>query len=114
VFLWSRLAVWGLAAFTVLVFERELNPNRARWDSARLHELGAVFDVWARWDSDWYLRIAESGYDWPSSSPAFFPLYPLLVGGVGRLLDGHYRRQAGPAPTGPTPGCGHPDRRRGR
>jgi hypothetical protein len=90
VFLWSRLAVWALAAFTVLVFERELNPNRARWDSARLHELGAVFDVWARWDSDWYLRIAESGYDWPSSSPAFFPLYPLLVGGVGRLLDGHY------------------------
>ena len=37
---------------------------------------------WARWDSDWYLRIAESGYSWPSSTPAFFPLYPLLVGGA--------------------------------
>ena len=28
------------------------------------------------WDSDWYLRIAESGYRWPSSTPAFFPLIP--------------------------------------
>jgi hypothetical protein len=82
--------VWALAAFTVLVFEHELNPSRDRWDSARLHELGAGIDVWARWDSDWYLRIAESGYDWPSSTPAFFPLYPLLVGGLGRVLGGHY------------------------
>ena len=90
VFLWSRLALWALAAGTVLVFEDELNPARGRWDSARLHELGAAVDVWARWDSDWYLRIAESGYDWPSSTPAFFPLYPLLVGGLGRLLDDHF------------------------
>jgi len=90
VFLWSRLAVWALAAFTVLAFEHELNPNRGRWDSPRLHELGTALDVWARWDSDWYLRIAESGYDWPSSTPAFFPLYPLLVGGLGRVLGGHY------------------------
>ena len=84
--MWSRLALWTLAAATVLAFEDELNPRRGRWDSPRLHELGAAFDVWARWDSDWYLRIAESGYDWPSSTPAFFPLYPLLVGGLGRLL----------------------------
>lgn len=86
VFLWSRLALWAFAAATVLLFEDELNPRRGRWDSPRLHELGAAFDVWARWDSDWYLRIAESGYDWPSSTPAFFPLYPLLVGGLGRVL----------------------------
>jgi len=82
--------VWALAAFTVLAFEHELNPNRGRWDSPRLHELGTALDVWARWDSDWYLRIAESGYDWPSSTPAFFPLYPVLVGGLGRVLGGHY------------------------
>jgi hypothetical protein len=90
IFLWSRLAVSCLAAATVLAFEDELNPERRRWDSARLHELGAAIDVWARWDSDWYLRIAESGYDWPSSTPAFFPLYPLLVGGLGRALGGHF------------------------
>lgn len=89
-FLGSRLAIWALAAATVLLFERELNPRRDRWDSPRLHELGAAIDVWARWDSDWYLRIAEHGYDWPSSTPAFFPLYPLLVGALGRVLAGHY------------------------
>ena len=88
VFLWSRLALWAVAATTVLAFEDELNPARGRWDRPRLHELGAAIDVWARWDSNWYLRIAESGYDWPSSTPAFFPLYPLLVAGLGRAFGG--------------------------
>ena len=90
IFLWSRLALWALAAGTILVFEDELNPARGRWDSPRLHELGTAADVWARWDSEWYLRIAESGYDWPSSTPAFFPLYPLLVGGLGRVLGDRF------------------------
>ena len=90
VFVWSRLALWAVAAVTVLAFEDELNPNRDRWDTPRQHELGAAADVWSRWDSEWYLRIAESGYDWPSSTPAFFPLYPLLVGGLGRIFGGHY------------------------
>jgi len=39
-------------------------------------------DVWARWDSAFYIRIVEEGY-WftpgQQSSVAFFPLYPLLV-----------------------------------
>jgi hypothetical protein len=86
IFLWSRLAVWALAAAAVLLFRDELNPSRGRWDTPRLHELGAAVDVWARWDSNWYLRIAESGYSWPSVTPAFFPGYPLLVAGLGRVL----------------------------
>jgi Mannosyltransferase (PIG-V) len=90
IFLWSRLALWALAAGTVLLFDGHLNPARGRWDSPRLHELGAGFDVWARWDSDWYLRIAESGYHWPSSTPAFFPLYPAIVAVAGRLLGDRF------------------------
>ncbi|HEY7178266.1 MAG TPA: mannosyltransferase family protein [Gaiella sp.] len=90
VFAWSRLAIWALAAGTVLLFENHLNPSRGRWDTPRLHELGDWFDVLARWDSDWYLRIAESGYRWPSSTPAFFPLYPALVGGLGRVLGDRF------------------------
>jgi hypothetical protein len=90
IFLWSRLAIGAVAAGTVLLFEDHLNPARGRWDTPRLHELGAALDVWARWDSDWYLRIAESGYDWPSSTPAFFPLYPAVVGGLGRVLGDRF------------------------
>jgi len=74
----------------VLAFQSSLNPERGRWDSERLHELGRLIDVWARWDSDWYLKIATEGYSWPSSTPAFFPLYPLLVAALGRLLADHY------------------------
>lgn len=40
------------------------------------------YPVWVqslvRWDSNYYLRIAEHGYTSPEM-PAFFPLYPLLV-----------------------------------
>jgi len=90
VFVLSRIALWALAALTLLAFESKLNPARGRWDSDRLHELGPLVDVWARWDSEWYLRIAEHGYTWPSSTPAFPPLYPLVVGVAGRVLGGHY------------------------
>jgi Mannosyltransferase (PIG-V) len=37
----------------------------------------------ARWDSVWYLTIAHGGYDHDASRAAFFPLYPLLVRGLG-------------------------------
>jgi hypothetical protein len=36
----------------------------------------------ARWDSVWYLRIADDGYEHPLS-PHFYPLYPLLARVVG-------------------------------
>ena len=89
-FVWSRLAIWGLAVATFLLFQSSLNPLRYRWDRPRLHDLGAAIDVWARWDSDWYVQIAQHGYVWPSARPAFFPLYPLLVGSLGHLLGGHF------------------------
>jgi Gpi18-like mannosyltransferase len=42
-------------------------------------------DMWARWDSFWYLRIVEDGYAYSptqQSPVAFFPLYPLAVRAV--------------------------------
>ena len=91
IFAWSRLAIWGLAAATVLLFEDHLNPSRRRWDTPRLHELGDWFDVLARWDSDWYLRIAESGYrvllnTGPDAGQQVFHLHLHLIG--GRPLKG--------------------------
>jgi len=91
IFVWSRLALWLAAIFALLVFEPNRHPEADRWDSPRLHELGYGIDVWARWDSDWYLRVAQQGYSGaPSSTPAFFPLYPGLVALLGRVLAGHY------------------------
>ncbi len=89
-FVGSRLVIWVLASGTLLLFRSSLNPERYRWDRPRIHDLGTVIDVWARWDSDWYVQIAQHGYVWPSARPAFFPLYPLLVGGFGHVLGGHY------------------------
>ena len=39
----------------------------------------------------WFLRIAEDGYGVAEeAAAAFYPLYPLLVGVLGRVLLGHY------------------------
>src|SRR4249919_1035341 len=48
----------------------------------------------ARWDANWYLGIVTEGYHFVPNQPglqqsvAFFPAYPLLVRGVGRILGG--------------------------
>jgi hypothetical protein len=78
--------------FAYLTFEPNVHPDVARWDRPELtRDLGVLVDVWARWDSVWFLRIAEDGYRAAEdAAAAFYPLYPLLVGAVGRLLLGHY------------------------
>lgn len=88
IFLWSRAAIWLGAIFAFLWFEPNRHPNAARWDSPLLHDLGYATDVWARWDSAFFVRIAEHGYD--RSSAAFGPLYPALVWLLGHVFFGHY------------------------
>ena len=84
--------IWAAALFAWLVFEPNRHPQASRWDDPTLtRDLGWVTDVWARWDSVWFLRIAEHGYETASgTAAAFYPLYPLTVGGAGRLLGEHY------------------------
>lgn len=84
------MAIWALAVVVALLLDDRLSPKRGAWDTARLHELGTLVDVLARWDSNWFLQVAAEGYSWPSATPAFFPLYPLLTGSLGRMLAGHY------------------------
>jgi hypothetical protein len=91
IFVWSRLALWAGALLAFLTIDPNRGPYAARLDVPRLtHDLGAVTDVWARWDSVPYLAIAEHGYGGPKGSPAFYPLFPWLVGGLGRVLDRHF------------------------
>jgi mannosyltransferase PIG-V len=92
IWLWSRLAIWAAALFSLFVFVPNRHPRAAIWDDPRLtHDLGAVTDVWARWDSVWFLRIAEHGYgSAKGAAAAFYPLYPATVALLGRVLFGHY------------------------
>lgn len=48
-----------------------------------------LLDVWARWDSGFYIRIVDEGYQFipgQQSSVAFFPMYPLLVSFLSPLV----------------------------
>jgi hypothetical protein len=92
IFLWTRAAIWAAALFSLFVFVPNRHPRAARWDDPSVtHDLGAVTDVWARWDSVWFLRIARHGYDAASgAASAFYPLYPGTVGLLGRVFFGHY------------------------
>ena len=92
IFLWSRAAIWAAAVFALLVFEPNRHPRAAEWDDpAVTRDLGLLTDVWARWDSVWFLRIAEEGYgSIERAAAAFYPGYPAAVGVVGRIFGGHY------------------------
>jgi Mannosyltransferase (PIG-V) len=81
----SRSAIAVVAIFAALsageggLAER----NAQKFDVPALtHPFGGFGDVvlspLARWDSVWYLSIAEGGYE-GSAREAFFPLYPLLT-----------------------------------
>ena len=88
IFLWSRAAIWLAAIFAFYWFEPNRHPRASTWDSPLIHDLGAFTDIWARWDSVFFVQIAESGYD--RASAAFYPLYPALVAVLGRVFFDHY------------------------
>ncbi len=47
-----------------------------------------LFDPWANWDGQWFIRIASNGYHLVHSE-AFFPLYPLIIRYV-EYVTGNY------------------------
>jgi hypothetical protein len=85
----SRLAVFVAGVLAVLGFGNA--PGYSGFDPQRLT---APFDYFenllvapfARWDSVWYLTIAQGGYDHQAARTAFFPLYPLLMRGLGTVI----------------------------
>ena len=87
-FLWSRIAIWVAAAFAFLWFEPNRHPRAGVWDRPIMHELGWFTDLWARWDSRFFLEIAQHGYD--HASAAFPPLYPASLWVLGHVLGGQY------------------------
>lgn len=47
----------------------------------------ALLGVWERFDTLWYLRIAQRGYDLPMA-PIFYPLYPAAIRVVSSIMPG--------------------------
>jgi hypothetical protein len=83
----SRALVWATGVSAYLLFR--LSADR-RYDHAGLTEsFGDVGNALAapavRWDANWYVDISQHGYRHENIEPAFFPLYPLLMRGVGEV-----------------------------
>ena len=88
--LWaSRLVVVGAGVAAGLGIGRK--PGTHAFDPAGLTEpfghLGNVIAApFARWDSVWYLAIAGGGYAHQPARTAFFPLYPVVLHGLGVVV----------------------------
>lgn len=82
----TRLLIWGAGLGAIAVWG--VARRRQDFDQPGLTrpfgELGdTLIAPAARWDSYWFMSIAQDGYD--SIRAAFFPLYPLLIA-PGKLL----------------------------
>jgi hypothetical protein len=88
--LWSsRLVVFVSGVLAVLAFRRA--PATQGFDPAGLTAPFGYFGnllvaPFARWDSTWYLAIAQGGYDHQPARTAFFPVYPLAMRGLGTVI----------------------------
>lgn len=79
----SRLFVLVVAVVGASSIDASGRANEANFDDPSLtHPFGGLLDdllsPLARWDTTWFLGIAEDGYT-EELDTAFFPLYPLLV-----------------------------------
>ncbi|HEY3921141.1 MAG TPA: glycosyltransferase family 39 protein [Gaiellaceae bacterium] len=76
IFVLTRAGIWAAAAFAFAWFPR--------------HGGGFGYTLWVRTDSNWYTSIARHWYGAdPLHTPAFFPFYPALIAGLGRLIDNY-------------------------
>ncbi len=84
----TRPAILFVGYMAVLVFGYPPGP------APPVQVNNELVNLQARWDANWYLGIVTEGYHFVPNQPglqqsvAFFPAYPLLVRGVGRILGG--------------------------
>ncbi|MCG6947609.1 MAG: hypothetical protein LJE93_01675 [Acidobacteria bacterium] len=97
-FLVSRLALLAVGLMSVFILPSAVGsqPGNLVWH----RPAPAPLEIWARWDSEWYLLIASEGYavgetlaelGLPYSKDAaagFLPLYPMLIRVLSPLFDG--------------------------
>ena len=77
-----RVAYWIGAALALLWLPLSANVPPFRAYEARTDLL---FNTFAQWDAQWFVHIADHGYD-SKQATSFFPLYPLLVHALSWVL----------------------------
>jgi hypothetical protein len=77
-----RVGFWITAIVALMWAPVERNIPHFSADGPHL---SLIFNTFAQWDSGWFIRIADRGYD-VEQSASFFPLYPLVVRGVAEVL----------------------------
>jgi hypothetical protein len=95
VFVVMRLAISLWVALVLIVTQPPTSPDDLLRPyqgvepiSGGAHEF--LVGAWQRFDTLWYLRIAEHGYALDDGSTVYFPLYPMLTGVLGRALLGNF------------------------
>ncbi len=88
-FIATRLVLYGISVLGTRYLQPQVYQN---WKQYRLTEEPQFLKLWAVWDSQWYLNIAEYGYnDVRPFNPArhstvgFFPLYSALISSLTLL-----------------------------
>lgn len=96
----ARLALWLTLGFSLiyvvgaaLVAPRLIGNQRAALSNRLPADMPSpsvaasyvLRDIWLRFDTVWYLDVAREGYKDPHAV-VFYPLYPLLIRGLGWLL----------------------------
>jgi Mannosyltransferase (PIG-V) len=83
-----RVVYTGVAAVAAIVLHADARLIQSNVLTENLPASGgwhyALLGIWERFDTLWYLRIAERGYDLPAGL-VFYPLYPWLIRGLSGL-----------------------------
>ncbi len=83
-----RVVYTGIAAVAAVFLHPDARLIRSNVLTENLPAPGgwhyALLGIWQRFDTLWYLRIAERGYDLPAGV-VFYPLYPWLIRGLSGL-----------------------------
>jgi hypothetical protein len=90
VYLVFRAGLFALGLIVAGVLPHNGDVGVPGWPAPPPVGWSTAVTAWETADALWYLRIASQGYSLDDGSGAFFPLYPLLIRGVGILTGGHW------------------------
>ncbi len=91
VFLGYRAGLALLAIFAGVLFPALPRGGTAPYSPPLLPTWAdRLIGIWSHWDGEWYLHLAQSGYQPQEPTSAFFPFYPLLIKILGFILGGNF------------------------